>query len=29
LLPSNFIYSSGNNDRWLTKAELNKMLEEL
>jgi len=28
-LPSNFIYSSGNNDRWLTKAELNKMLEEL
>ena len=29
LLPSNFIYSSGNNDHWLTKAELNKMLEEL
>ena len=29
LLPSNFIYSSGNNDRWLTKAELDKMLEEL
>ena len=28
-LPSNFIYSSGNNDHWLTKAELNKMLEEL
>jgi len=28
-LPSNFIYSSGNNDRWLTKTELNKMLEEL
>lgn len=29
LLPSNFIYSSGNNDHWLTKAELKKMLEEL
>jgi len=29
LLPSNFIYSSGNNDHWLTKAELNNMLEEL
>ncbi len=28
-LPSNFIYSSSNNDHWLTKAELNKMLEEL
>jgi UDP-N-acetylglucosamine 4,6-dehydratase len=29
LLPSKFTYSSGNNDHWLTKAELNKMLEEL
>ena len=29
LLPSNFKYSSGNNDHWLTKAELNKMLEDL
>lgn len=29
LLPSNFIYSSGNNDQWLTKQELMKMLEEL
>lgn len=29
LLPSNFIYSSGNNDHWLTKAELDKMLEDL
>ena len=29
LLPSNFIYSSGDNDHWLTKAELNKMLEDL
>ncbi|MBA7558940.1 UDP-N-acetylglucosamine 4,6-dehydratase (inverting) [subsurface metagenome] len=29
LLPSNFIYSSGNNDHWLTRQELNKMLEEL
>jgi len=28
-LPFDFIYSSGNNDHWLTKAELNKMLEEL
>ncbi len=28
-LPSNFIYSSGNNDHWLTKTELNKMLKEL
>jgi UDP-N-acetylglucosamine 4,6-dehydratase (inverting) len=28
-LPADFTYSSGNNDHWLTKAELNKMLEEL
>jgi UDP-N-acetylglucosamine 4,6-dehydratase (inverting) len=28
-LSSDFTYSSGNNDHWLTKAELNKMLEEL
>ena len=28
LLP-NFVYSSGNNDHWLTKSELSKMLEEL
>lgn len=29
LLPSNFTYSSGNNNHWLTKAELDKMLEDL
>jgi len=29
LLSSNFAYSSDNNDHWITKAELNKMLEEL
>ena len=28
-LPQGFNYSSGDNDHWLTKAELNKMLEEL
>ena len=28
-LSSDFTYSSGDNDQWLTKAELNKMLEEL
>ena len=28
-LPSNFTYTSDNNDHWLTKAELDKMLEEL
>jgi len=28
-LTSDFAYSSSNNDHWLTKAELNKMLEEL
>jgi len=28
-LPSDFTYSTGDNDQWLTKAELNKMLEEL
>jgi len=28
-LPLNFTYSSDNNDHWITKAELNKMLEEL
>ncbi|MCD6579025.1 UDP-N-acetylglucosamine 4,6-dehydratase (inverting) [bacterium] len=28
-LTSNFVYSSSNNDHWITKAELNKMLEEL
>ena len=28
-LAPDFKYSSGNNDHWLTKAELNKMLEEL
>jgi UDP-N-acetylglucosamine 4,6-dehydratase (inverting) len=28
-LASDFAYSSGNNDHWLTIAELNKMLEEL
>jgi len=28
-LSSDFTYSSGNNDHWLTIAELNKILEEL
>ena len=28
-LPSDFTYSSGDNDQWLTKQELMKMLEEL
>jgi len=28
-LPFDFIYSSGNNDHWLTKEELKKILEEL
>ena len=29
LLPSNYVYSSGNNDHWITKEELKEILEEL